>query len=384
MKANMKAAATNLLQKSKAGLLQKNIFIPKRELIQEDSDDDEGDDDDDDELTFDEVMQETNNVLAAHDSDDVSSAESCSSGYPKLLLTNEEKRLLSKEGISLPASYPLTKHEERELKRIRRKIRNKISAQDSRKRKKEYIDGLEERVKLCSDENQHLMKRIKVLQNQNHDLMSKMKKLQTLLTKSTSKTAQPSTCLMILVLSMALVALPNLKLTKEVMNSSELSAVLGEQQKSRNLLFTDLMSDIDDVESIGDEQLIYSSIPNEHDYVENVYKYVNQLSEATPPKRAKSLVDYDIEWEINKRASEPAIATVVAGERAIHPKITVSKDLFDIGAKTITTFANTIHHNATFNKSDEMQGIGNGLPDQLLAKSFLKIATTTLQKSNTA
>lgn len=348
--ANIKAVAANLLQKSKQGLLQKNILIP---MMDEE-------DDDDDELNFDDIMQETDNVLAAHeDSDDMSSAESCSSGYPKLVLTNEEKRLLSKEGITLPTSYPLTKHEERELKRIRRKIRNKISAQDSRKRKKEYIDGLEERVKQCSDENQHLLKRIKMLQNQNHDLMSKMKKLQTLLTKSTGKTAQPATCLMILLLSMALVAVPNLKLSKDTLNSGELQTVFGDQQNRRNLLF-DLKSELDDMDLGIDDY-----IPNEHDYVENVYKYVSQLSTELPPsppaaKRAKMLIDYDIdsidEWELKQRAGE-------GHEDRDRPKITVSKDLFD--------------------KNETRRELNDA--DRLLAQSIINLASAAaLQKSSTS
>ncbi|KAL7018604.1 hypothetical protein ACKWTF_010828 [Chironomus riparius] len=360
--ANIKAVAANLLQKSKQGLLQKNILITKQEF-----------EDDANMLNFDEIMQETDEMIAAHDDDDNdddddSSAESCSSGYPKLVLTNEEKRLLSKEGISLPQSYPLTKQEERELKRIRRKIRNKISAQDSRKRKKEYIDGLEERVKLCSEENHQLIKRIKVLQSQNHDLMSKMKKLQNLLTKTTGKTAQPATCLMILLLSMALVAVPNLKLDKQsAINAKDLVTAFGEQQSRRNLLF-DLKSELEDLEP---DPLMY--IPNEHDYVENVYKYVSQLSNdnTSPPpaKRSKMLIDYDIdsmnEWELQKRSH--------------YDDSNYSDSLSDLSSNH--EYELDSKHYLGLNKSDEALNES----DRILVQNIINLAATAaLQKSSSS
>ncbi|XP_035780317.1 uncharacterized protein LOC118460254 isoform X2 [Anopheles albimanus] len=351
--ANIKLAAASLLQRSKQGLVQGNIVLTKEQLFAEGdgglSDAAPSSSSDSESYVFDDIIQQSNSMIAeaerqqkhiisdsdvepdgddiADDDDDDGELDEIGKGrnrngtYQKLVLTNEEKRLLAKEGISLPTSYPLTKHEERELKRIRRKIRNKISAQDSRKRKKEYVDGLEERVKQCTEENQNLVKRIKILQSQNHDLISQMKRIQSLLTKGTSKTTQPATCLMVLLISMALVAVPNLKLgntttQQNIQDSIEMSELMQEpandklqvtaaaaatQSNRRSLLF--------DTKESADEEMNFeeimssfnanSLIANEHDYFTELDSRSMQEPLAKRPKLATpTLIEYDVDDDL--------------------------------------------------------------------------------------
>ncbi|XP_057581113.1 cyclic AMP-responsive element-binding protein 3-like protein 4 isoform X1 [Hippopotamus amphibius kiboko] len=126
-----------------------------------------------------------------------------------LFLTEEEKRLLGQEGVSLPTHLPLTKAEERVLKKVRRKIRNKQSAQDSRRRKKEYIDGLESRVAACSAQNQELQKKVQELERHNISLVTQLRQLKMLIVQTSNKAAQTSTCVLILLFSLALIILPS-------------------------------------------------------------------------------------------------------------------------------------------------------------------------------
>uniref|UniRef100_A0A8C6SZK4 cAMP responsive element binding protein 3-like 3a n=1 Tax=Neogobius melanostomus TaxID=47308 RepID=A0A8C6SZK4_9GOBI len=129
----------------------------------------------------------------------------------ELVLNEDEKKLLAKEGMTLPNQLPLTKYEERILKKIRRKIRNKQSAQESRKKKKEYIDGLESRMAACNAHNQELQRKVSQLEKCNMSLLEQLRRLQALVMNTSNKTAQTGTCVLVLLLSFSLILFPSLK-----------------------------------------------------------------------------------------------------------------------------------------------------------------------------
>ncbi|KAG7305278.1 hypothetical protein JYU34_009321 [Plutella xylostella] len=91
-----------------------------------------------------------------------------------LLLTAEETRTLLAEGYPVPTRLPLTKQEEKALKKIRRKIKNKISAQESRRKKKEYMDQLERKVELLLAENCDYRQRVEALEQSNARLLGQL------------------------------------------------------------------------------------------------------------------------------------------------------------------------------------------------------------------
>uniref|UniRef100_A0AC11CCI2 cAMP responsive element binding protein 3 like 1 n=2 Tax=Ovis aries TaxID=9940 RepID=A0AC11CCI2_SHEEP len=170
-----------------------------------------------------------------------------------LLLTEEEKRTLVAEGYPIPTKLPLTKAEEKALKRVRRKIKNKISAQESRRKKKEYVECLEKKVETFTSENNELWKKVETLENANRTLLQQLQKLQTLVTSKISRpykmaATQTGTCLMVAALCFVLVlgslvpCLPEFSSGSQTVKEDPMatdSIYTASQMPSRSLLFYD-------------------------------------------------------------------------------------------------------------------------------------------------
>ena len=57
-----------------------------------------------------------------------------------LYLTDEEKKTLMSEGYPIPTKLPLSKAEEKSLKKIRRKIKNKVCDMASKQRNRMQLN----------------------------------------------------------------------------------------------------------------------------------------------------------------------------------------------------------------------------------------------------
>nr|VZI26140.1 unnamed protein product [Spirometra erinaceieuropaei] len=89
----------------------------------------------------------------------------------RLVLSAEERRLLSRMGHKVPTMFPLSRNDERVIRAVRRKIRNKLSAKASRARRQEYLQTLEMRIHSCHKENERLRSRVGELEKEKRCLL---------------------------------------------------------------------------------------------------------------------------------------------------------------------------------------------------------------------
>lgn len=96
-----------------------------------------------------------------HDEKEESLKDSlCRQTISSKVLTDMDRKILLSEGFSVNPIAPLTKAQELAIKKVRRKLKNKISAQESRRKKKEYIENLEKRVRSLRVENDLLRRKM--------------------------------------------------------------------------------------------------------------------------------------------------------------------------------------------------------------------------------
>lgn len=127
-----------------------------------------------------------------------------------LKLTEDEKYILKNEGVVIPENVrTLTKTEERHIKQVKRRIKNKISAAESRKRKKDYLDGLEERVEHTTSLNCELHQRVGQLEEENIDLLNTVKRMKSFILNRMPKISEYNSAFLLFIFAFALFSVPS-------------------------------------------------------------------------------------------------------------------------------------------------------------------------------
>lgn len=95
-------------------------------------------------------------------------------------LSSDERRSMAYEELpDVPPDKPLSREQEAVLKGLRRKVRNKLSAHMSRKRRKHYISDLEQRVVYAATQNAELRQKLTRLEAHGRTLATELGQLRT-------------------------------------------------------------------------------------------------------------------------------------------------------------------------------------------------------------
>ncbi|XP_009978219.1 PREDICTED: cyclic AMP-responsive element-binding protein 3-like protein 3 [Tauraco erythrolophus] len=131
------------------------------------------------------------------------------SNFQELILKEKERQVPEKTGCSLPSRLQQTKTEDHLLKKVRRNIKTKRSAQRSRGRKRMYRKDLKKWVTLCTAQYHRLERKVQRLQKQNMSVLKQLRKLWALVRRSTAEAAAAKAYTMVMVLSLYLIVFPN-------------------------------------------------------------------------------------------------------------------------------------------------------------------------------
>ncbi|CAF0964866.1 unnamed protein product [Adineta steineri] len=193
-----------------------------------------------------------------------------------LLLTDEELKLIKQEGYQIPTKLPLNKTEEKVLKKIRRKIKNKISAQESRRKKKEYVDTLERQIAKYIDENGALKDRVSTMEKNQRSLMQELQSLRSMLGKGTPSTGK---VLMVLCLFFAVLfgiwsPIVNKQSVDDFIRSSNDGSSSSQQKSLTSSSNPDSSNNIRSAttKSLIEQQDIIKQEPTYSNYIPNNYK----------------------------------------------------------------------------------------------------------------